>query len=291
MDDAASRSQSKVDEFARLLGIYVHAAQSMQGREFSGSEAWVVEAEHLALKLVYHLASLLYLRPGTRLSISGTEMHFFDFPSAAVLCRSAFETYLTFSYIFISPCSDDERQLRHLVWNLGGLFDRQRSAPETDEACAVLTGERQQIQDLLKEIGRNDAFLALPPKRQKEARRGQWRFDKGWADLADMAGKNKKYFASLYAYLSSHTHSGYLSAMQIGQADDKQTQSALCEPYIGIGLTLLSHFLTDYGTLFPPVAEAIERNPDDKRLVDLWQAVGDNMGELYPDVDGSDGSA
>lgn len=276
---------TRVDEYERLLGLYLRAAQSMEGREFSGPGAWVVESEHLALKLFYHLASLLYLRSGTHLAnIAGTDVHFFDFPSEALLCRASFETYLTFSYIFVAPCSDDERNLRYLTWRLGGLFDRQRGAPVSKEALVRLDAEKKQIGVLLEEIQENPAFAALPLKRQKEARQGRWRLNNGWSDLALMAGKNKKYFSSLYAYLSSHAHSGYLSATQIGQAQDKQVQFQLGEGYIGIGLTLISHFLTDYASLFPPVAEVIERSPEDKQLLQIWQGVGENMGDVYGDA-------
>lgn len=254
----------------------------MAGSEFRGAAAWVVESEYLALKLFYHLASLLYLHPGTRIAgLAGVDVHFFDFPSAAVLCRASFETYLTFNYIFVSTCSDEERRLRYLTWCLGGLLDRRRATPVTDETRQRLDDEREQIRELLEEMAANKAFVALPPKRQKDARKGRWRFDKGWADLAVMAGKNRDYFASLYAYLSSYAHTGYLSALQIGQAQDKQDQFQLGEPYISIGLTIMSHFLTDYASLFPPVAKAIKSSPEDKRLLELWHHVGTRIGQVY----------
>lgn len=269
-------------EYRRLLDLYVRATQSLAGFEVVGPRAWLVESEYLALKLFYHLASLLYLRPGTHFSdLGGVDVHFFDFPSAAVLCRASFETYLTFNYIFVAPCTDEERRLRYLTWSVGGLLDRQKATPRTNETVQRLDEEKDQIRKLLAEIEKNEAFVALPPKRQKEARKGQWRFDKGWADLAELAGKDRAYFAGLYAYLSSYAHTGYLSALQIGQAQNEQDQHQLGAVYISIGLSMMSHFLIDYAALFPPVAQVINGSPDDKRLVELWHGVGNSMGRLY----------
>jgi AraC-like DNA-binding protein len=269
-------------EYRQLLDLYVRSTQSMAGSEFRGSKAWIVESEYLTLKLFYHLASLLYLHPGTHFTnLGGIDVHVFDFPSAAVLCRASFETYLTFNYIFIATCSDEERRLRYLTWSLGGLLDRQKATPRTNATRQRLDEEEEQIRELHGQIEENQAFAALPPKRQKEARKGQWRFDKSWADLAAMAGKDRAYFAGLYTYLSSYAHTGYLSALQIGQAQDKQDQYQLSAMYIDVGLTIMSHFLTDYAALFPPVAEVINSSPEDKRLLELWHGVGSSMGRLY----------
>ena len=70
----------------------------MAGERVEGERAWVVEAEYLAKKLFFHLASLLYLRGGTQFEgLAGINIHFFDFASSAVIARTAMETLLSIS--------------------------------------------------------------------------------------------------------------------------------------------------------------------------------------------------
>ena len=54
----------RIAEYKALLEVYIRACEAMAGRTAHGSDAWINEAEHLAAKLLFHLASLLYLRPG-----------------------------------------------------------------------------------------------------------------------------------------------------------------------------------------------------------------------------------
>ncbi|MBI3766881.1 MAG: hypothetical protein HY271_00125 [Deltaproteobacteria bacterium] len=275
----------RTPEYKRLLDVFVRSVQAMAGQKFAGQEAWMVEAERLATKLFFHLASLLYLRPGTRFEeLAGIEVHFFDFASSAVLARACFETYLAFHFIFISPSSADQRHLRYLVWTLGGLLDRQRVTPFTDYGRQRLEEEKKQIEALRTQIQQSPAYADLAHERQKDARRGKWRFEKSWADLAVIAGGSQRYFVGLYAYLSSYAHSGYLSALQVGQAQDKQVQLQLGQMYVGIGLTIMSYFLTDYASLFPPVAAALDASPEDKRLVEVWHLTGADMERMYEGV-------
>ena len=57
--------------------------------------------------------------------------------------RAAFETYLTFQFIFVQPTSVEERKFRHTVWVLGGLLDRQRFTTTTPEGKTKLQEERR----------------------------------------------------------------------------------------------------------------------------------------------------
>ena len=281
-------------EFARLLGVYLQAAQSMQGKQFKRVRSvGCGRPEHLALKLLSTTShrSLPSARHA-RLTVSDTDNSLLrlplllGFPSLSLRRPTSRSTTSSSRRVLMTSGNFA------ILSGHGEVGWTDSAVRQTPTRLALFSRPRgSTIEISWRRSSAPPHSSALPPKRQKEARRGQWRFNKGWADLADMAGKNKKYFASLYAYLSSYAHSGYLSALQIGQAEDKQNAIGARRPHLGIWLTLLSHFLTDYGALFPPVAEAIERNPDDKRLVDLWQAVGDNMGQLYAGDDGRDGSA
>ena len=278
-------SQQSITEYRVVLGLYVRAVEAMAGKTVPGTSTWMVEAEHLATKLFFHLASLLHLRAGTKLDeVTGFKIHFFDFASSAVLARSAFETFLTFHFVFVAPTTPDERHLRYLVWRLGGLLDRQRFTPTSEEGRQCLKREAAVIDSLRREIEENPAYRHLPKSRQEDARKGRWKFGNSWVNLAVLAGSSQRYFVGLYAYLSSYAHSGYLSALQIGQAQDQKVQYELGENHIGIGLMLMSHFLHAYGKLFPAVAEVIESYPDGRVLLQKWYLTGKDMESLYEDA-------
>jgi hypothetical protein len=272
----------RTPEYKRLLDLFVRSVDVMAGQRVTPQEAWIVEAEHLAKKLFLHLASLLYLYPGPRFDeLAGIKVHFFDFASSAVLARACLETYLAFHFIFISPRSEEERHLRSLVWKLGGLLDRQKVTPSTDYGRQRLNEEREHIEPLRTQIRLNPAYSDLTSKQQKDACEGKWRFGKRWSDLAVNAGGSERYFVGLYAYLSSYAHSGYLSALQVGQAQDKQVQLQLGQMYIGVGLTIMSYFLTDYASLFSPVAAILDASQDNKRLIEVWRLKGSDIERMY----------
>lgn len=273
---------NKTSEYKRLLDVFVRSVKALAGQKVGGQEAWKVKAEHLAVKLFFHLASLLYLSRGTSFKeLAGSESCFFDFASSAVLARTSLETYFTFHFIFISSPSADEGHLRCLVWNLGGFLDQQRVTPVTDYGRQRLEEVKKQIQEIRRQIKQNTVYLALAPKRQKDACTGKWKFGKSWADLAVISGGSKRYFVGVYAYLSSYAHSGFLSALQISQTQDEQTQLQLVQRSLEVGLIIMSYFLTDYASLFPPVAAVLEASPEDKRLVEYWHHTGSDMDRVY----------
>ncbi|TAJ10585.1 MAG: hypothetical protein EPO61_01890 [Nitrospirae bacterium] len=272
----------KIADYKALLDLYMRAVQTMAGKQPSVEETWMVEAEHLAQKLFMHLASLLYLRSGTRIDeFTGQRIHFFDFASSAVLARTAYETYLTFYFIFAVPKAAQERCFRCQVWKLGGLLDRQRFPPISQEGKQRLEQETIQIQELRSRIEQSPAFIGLPVKRQKDVLKGRWKLGKTWKEIAMVTGSSKRYFVGLYAYLSSYTHSGYLSALQVGQAEGKDVQYKLGELHVGVGLSLMSHFLDAYSSLFPPVKHLIDADSASKKLLEKWLITGQDMDRLY----------
>jgi hypothetical protein len=141
----------------------------------------------------------------------------------------------------------------------------------------------EQIERLRKQIKENHAYARLNRTRQKEAIDGKWRFGNSWLQLATIAGGSQRYFKGLYAYLSSYAHAGYLSALQIGQTKNYQGQLQFGEMHIRVGLTIMSYFLTDYASLFPPVAAAIDANPEAKRLIEMWHIPGTDIESMYED--------
>jgi hypothetical protein len=259
------------DEYLKLMEVFLACGNALRGKKLAADMSWQTYIEPIALKCIYHLGSLYAIYNGTNLpNMLGQPIGYIDFPSMAILTRAAFETYLTFHYIFVHPATVEEKKFLYDIWVLGGLKDRQRFFVTTPEGRVVLQREKQQIEQLKESITSNLLFPKLPGDRQKEAIKGKWRFNKGWADLAELADTHKGYFTGLYAYLCSHAHSGYLSVMQLSQANNQGEQRQLGRMYPGIGLTIMSSFIHDYCGLFPEAQAVLDSNEKYEVLVDAY---------------------
>lgn len=259
-------------EYEKLLTVFYEVVDSKRGSKLSADEKWLFDAETLAVKLFYHLASILYLSHGTFLPVfSDRSLNFFDQASIKVLARASLETYLTFFYIYCDRnCNIEERKLRHLLWKLSSSTDRQGFNLISEKAVEALQVEKQVMDKMLAEIEENPFFLAMEEKSRKKARKGEWRLGKSWSDLADLAGFAKQTFRTVYRYLCSYAHSGGLSGTQIGQAITIVDQKRLSILPLHLGLLLMSHFLFSYTAFLPETRKVLESDEDGYSLANKW---------------------
>ncbi len=235
-------------EYARLITVVYQTIDSKRGTKLSEKDKWLFDAETLSVKLFYHLASILHLSFETTLPQFDIRKHnFFDHASMYVLSRVSFETYLTFFFIYCdSGCGIEKRMFRHLLWKLSAPIDRQGFNLISEAAVKTLALEKKTIEKMLAELEGNKVFLTLEEKLRKKARKGKWRLDKTWVDIAEIAGFAKKTFRTVYSYLCSYAHAGGLSGLQIGQVINVQDQERLSKLSLQFGLLLMSHFLFSY---------------------------------------------
>lgn len=259
-------------EYTKLITVFYETVDSKRGTKLAETDKWLFDAETLAVKLFYHLASILHLTSGTVLpSFDGRRLTLFDHASINVLARAAFETYLTFFFIYCDPnCSIEEHRFRHLLWKLSAPLDRREFNVVSETGLEKLAVEKQVIEKLLAEVKISEAFLALEEKLRKKASRGEWRLNKSWSDLASIAGFEKRTFKTMYSYLCSYAHAGGLSGLQIGQAISTDDQKELSTISLHYGLILISHFLFSYTSLFPDSREVLERNEQGYMLANKW---------------------
>lgn len=262
-------------DYSQLLELYYQVVDSKRGDKLAEDQKWLYDAETLSVKLFNHLGTIQYLSQGTTLpKIDKYQRHFVDHASISVLARAAFETYLSFYFIFIDKkCSLPERKFRHLLWKLGGLNDRQKFVTVSKENCQKLDSENKIINKLQTELENTQSFLNLSPKLRKKAKQGEWRLNKGWADLAEIAGFDKEIFRKVYRYLCSYAHTGGLSGLQIGQAIKVDDQKGLCVLSVQFGLILLSHFLFSYTDLFPETKTEFAQNAVMHGLAMKWHVT------------------
>jgi len=272
----ATVNKSKYElEYLQLLDLYVRLVESIKGEKVTEDMIWLTETQPTSAKLFFHLGSIYYLSKGTSLpDLAEVKIGYIDYPSITVIARAAFETYLAFHFIFVASSKIEEKQFRYKIWELGGLLDRQKFPATLEESKAKLKEEGLIIDKLTSEIISNPFYLALKSDQKKDARNGNWRLEKRWADLAYIAGFDKSYFNNIYRYLCSYAHSGNLSVLQLSQVNDRQSQLNMAETWLGLGLILMGHFISSYVSIYPKAKTVLLSFPDAARTADIWDSVG-----------------
>lgn len=268
-------------DYSTLLDLFIRLVQSQAGKKIEPGGEWLNDAQTLAVKLFRHLVSMQTLAAGATVEQDGVPTLFFvDHASVKVVARAALETYLVFFYLYGGP-DRALSEFRHKTWHLGGLADRQQFHTSTDEHRAVLTSEKQRIDQLRAEIESSPHIQAYTGKQHVKLLEGEWRIGKGWSDLSANAGFHAKYFKNIYGYLCGYSHSSYLSALQVGQAQSIEDQQMLTQSILGIGVVIMAHFAFSYSDAFSSAGEVLAANPDAKRVAEKWRFGPENMAAIY----------
>jgi hypothetical protein len=262
-------------EYLQLLELYARVVESMRGVKLTEESSWLAETQPLAVKLFYHLGSMYFLTKGTSLPpLTGVKIRYVDYPSVVVLTRAAFETYLTFYFVFVAPRTVEEKRFRYGIWDLGGLLDRQEFPATDEENKRKLKEEKRDVDKLLEEIKQSSFYSRLNRDQKKSARKGGWRLGHSWVELAEMAGFDKNYFKPIYRYLCSYAHTGNLSITQLSQAKDRKILPELVKAWLGTGLVLMGHFIFAYVSIYPKAESVLSEFREAARIADIWNSIG-----------------
>ncbi|MCH9050782.1 MAG: hypothetical protein IIA72_06835 [Proteobacteria bacterium] len=268
-------------DYSTLLDLFIRLVDSQARRKIKPGDGWLIDAEVLAKKLFRHLVSMQTLAAGATVECDGVPTVFFvDHASVKVVARAALETYLVFFYLY----GNSDRSLcefRHKTWHLGGLADRQQFYSSTSQAREVLTREKKKLEELKSEIETSPQIRSYKNKQRKKLLEGEWRIGSGWADLGSNAGFHEKYFKNIYGYLCGYSHSSYLSALQIGQAQSIKDQKMLTQPILEIGVVLMAHFAFSYSNVFSTANAVLSANPSAKRVAEKWRFGPEDMAAIY----------
>lgn len=271
------------NDYPKLLSLFIELVESQNGKPIKKGEGWRNDAQTLAIKMFFHLATLQQIVAGTSGKYGadlGKEFGFTDPASANVVTRAAFETYLVWFYIYIND-DDSLSQFRHSAWRLAGLVDRQELHPLDDESRAKVEADKPEI-DGLREILRMSPHLnAYSEKQGRKILEGDWRNGLSWAELAKRADFHELYFRNVYKHLCGYSHASYISAMQVGQATTAEDQRGLATSMLGVGLVLMAHFSRAYVTLNQDAEAVFGKNPEWRTLADRWRADTAAMDRVY----------
>ena len=260
---------SKLMEFIFLIGEYP--------QELTKNNKWIsnIDVEAFAAKLFNHLGTILCLvskKTSFQFSNEKQERIYIDFISILVIVRAAFETYLTFYYLFCDiNINKNSQLLRYHSWLISGFLDRQNfQLDRSKEIASKLEHEKTKIIELELKIENNPAFQKFTDKIKKNIKKGQWRQKYSWADLAEIAGFNKIIFKDLYGYLCSYSHSGSLSIFQIRDAYTLEVQSNLTHIPIYLGLIIMTHFSKNHMKLYHNSKKILKQKKQIEPLLYKW---------------------
>lgn len=269
-------------DYSLLLELFIQLVQAQEGRPITPGEEWWNDAQTLSIKLFRHLVSMQTLAAGATVEHNNAPLVFFvDHASVKVVARAALETYLVFFYLYGSV-DYSLSKFRHKTWRLGGLLDRQHSHASTDEYRKKLVTEKKEIELLKFEIEADPHFQTYTQKQRSKLLEGDWRIGSGsWANLGREAGFHDKYFKNIYSYLCGYSHSSYISAMQVGQADSIETQKLLTQGILGIGVVIMAHYAFTYSHAFNLAETVFSCNPEAKRIIEKWRLGPKEMAPIY----------
>jgi hypothetical protein len=144
-----------------------------------------------------------------------------------------------------------------------------------------LAREKKRIEELKSEIASSPEICNYTDKQRKKLLGGEWRIGNGWADLGVSAGFHNKYFNNVYGYLCGYSHSSYLSALQVGQAQSTNDQQMLTQAILGIGIVLMAHFAFSYSAAFSSASTVLHAYPSELRIAEKWRFGHENMAKIY----------
>lgn len=259
----------------------IRLVDSQAGHKIQTEDAWQNDAQTLSIKLFRHLVSMQTCSSGATVEHDGNPVIWFiDHASIKVIARAALETYLVFFYIY-GQRDQELSKFRHKTWVLGGLKDRQKMHTTSEEHKEKLNQEKQQIHQLQSDIEASKYTEDFTKKQLKKLLDGNWKIGNGWSSLGVAAGFHETYFNNIYSYLCGYSHSSYISALQVGQAQDIKEQQELSQFVLGVGVVIMAHFSFTYSALFESAATVFNANVAGKEVADKWHFGPSDMAHIY----------
>ncbi len=266
-------------DFHDLIELMVAMIDARAESPMTPGMEWLNDIQTLSVKLFKQLCSTKSLADGCMFqSATGKEIGFIDHGSIFILARAAIENFLVLHRIFSSP--PEQAKFRHALWQYAGLADRASLTTSTDEGRIKQASAKMQMAELLEVIEASPLLSSYSAKEIKELKKGNWRVGWSWGSEAVKAGFHKAYFDNMYGHLCGYSHSNYISAMQIGQAQEVEDQEKLGRSGVQICIHIMAHFIHLYASTFPLAAEILAASST-KTTAELWHFKAEHMDHFY----------
>jgi len=249
--------------------------QAIKGK-LSADRRWP-DCQQLAIKIFFHAATIYSLRDATKTPLKSLDggVNFFDFASAAVIARSAFDTYLTMFDVFFAPNNEDEFEFNYIVWQLSGFIIRESktSNPEMREG---VNNSKQYIEELRTRIQATSKFNSLKPgEKNGILYKGDRKRD--WKRIAKAAGFSDRAIIILRNYYSGYVHADGLSGLQIETAKSAKEQIELLEAHMLTMMVIMSKTIIIYAEKFEESMDVCKNAPGSLGLAQAYAKAINNL--------------
>ena len=96
--------------------------------------------------------------------------------------------------------------------------------------------------------------------------KGQWKLQ-SWTNIGLSAGLSEILAKQFYGHLCAYAHSGCQSAQQVGNAETKETQKALCVATMKLIMIAMANIIKAYCQLFEKSNDILQKDEDAKKLL------------------------
>lgn len=239
---------------ALMTAFSVSQATSKLPSNRQAREYW---ASVLFARMCSFGGSLHRLLPLTAANPRGTV---YDFASAAAICRSLFESYLSFIYLCSPKLSTDEYTMRLRLVQLHDCTRRpeilRKIGGAPDDAWFA-----EQSTLLREDLQKNPHFQQLEPRRQAELLKGRSPTHLNQDEILSAEGRDFTSIRGIYEFLSSHTHSYPFSYWRTPEHGERGTgrENDVEKGYLAIaaqlGAELLETGAAQMKLVFPAVTQ------------------------------------
>lgn len=234
-----------------------------------------IDQHELFVKFSFHYASIFTLYRGSYFSSTDYKKVAFDYSSLLVLCRSCFENFLTYNFIYHGSDNSDEKKFWYNTWVIDGLNQRQKVNLSHDkELKKKQIGEKIRISELLEEVKSTDCYKKMSEKRKREYdNKLNWPRP-GWADLAERAGMDEYWAKMIYSYLSTYAHSASSSVLQFKSATVDNEGKRILDNFMNYIFAISSMYIGIYCSDFGLGATL---NCEDEKFLEAWELIMRNL--------------
>ena len=249
------------------------------------SDRWKIDSESLVQKEACHALSVLDLLEGTKPNISTikSEINFIDYSSIYSVVRSAIETYLVFSYIFIDPkVGVRVKKLRHKIWKASSLSQRQRHLSLSNKTDALLRIEKKQFLKLRREILKSKTLDLVSIHRIKNLEKKRpfdWKPQYGWRKIAKDSILSERYWLEIYNLLSSVVHSNAVISNHFSSKNPKNIQETNALTATSFLNHIIPLFIDGYTKLFPKIKYHLKLNSKLRFNIEIAKGIVSGYGK------------
>jgi hypothetical protein len=273
--------QFTLDSNAVLMQVIINIIDAVSKLPFPQDDPELNNAQVMAIKLLRHVVSARQLYDVAKVEHEGpAQIAFIDHSSVMVVTRAALETFLVWNYLYGKP-ADNETRFRFLTWRLGGLMDRQKHKVVHEASREVQASELVIVEQLQGEISAHPNFQPYTHKQKTKLLAGDWKIVSGSSSLAAMAGLHATYFENVYNMLCGHSHTSYISVIQVRDAQSLEHQEALARTSIAVLNVTLAHFVLQYPIRFPSTQAVIDADETGKATANRWAFTVEDMNRTY----------